>query len=110
MSARVLSLNAARSLKLAEESELEYKSKLLAMDKLALLNEMVAFQEHRSKSGALTPELMVRGKLLFEQMEFAAETEALRLLTRSYRRHLELELREFRRTGRLNTAPEDHRN
>jgi hypothetical protein len=70
------------------------------MDKLELLEEMVRFQQERSSLGELTPSLMVRGKVLFKALEQNAETQELRLLTRSYRRHLEYELTDFlRRRG-----------
>lgn len=92
----VISLNAVRELKNSENEELAYRALILSMDKLALLEEMVRFQEERSKLGHLTPAMMTRGKILFRQLEITAETQELRLLTGSYRRHLEHELREHR--------------
>jgi len=92
---RVISLNAARELKRAETEDYAYQAKILTMGKLELLEEMVEFQELRSRVGKLTPMMMVRGKFLFQALEKNAETEALRLLTRSYRRHLEIELRDY---------------
>ena len=74
------------------ESDLAYKAKILGMDKLELLEEMVRFQEERSRHGHLTPQMMIQGKILFKALEQSAETNELRLLTRSYRRHLEFEL------------------
>jgi hypothetical protein len=76
-----------------ESKELtEYKSMLLQMDKLELMEEMVRFQEWRAREGRLTMEMMQRGIPLFQALENAAETIELRTLTRSYRRHLEFEL------------------
>lgn len=82
-------------MKEAETEEYAYKAKILAMDKLSLLNEMVNFQEEKSLKGSLSPSMMIRGKILFKALEENAETDALRSLSRSYRRHLELELNEY---------------
>ena len=92
----VISLKAARELKNAESEDLAYRAKILGMDKLALLEEMVRFQEERSSLGELTLAMMLRGKFLFRALEETAETQELKLLTRSYRRHLEFELNAFR--------------
>ncbi|MFN7685107.1 MAG: hypothetical protein ACK5QT_06810 [Oligoflexia bacterium] len=80
-----------RALKL-DEAELDYRAKIIAMDKLSLLQEMVNFQQERTQVGELTLSMMIRGKFLFNQLEINAETEELRTLARSYRRHLEHEL------------------
>lgn len=93
----VVSLKAVRDLKHVEAEEMAYRAMILSMDKLALLEEMVRFQEERSKLGHLTPAMMTRGKILFRALEESAETQELRLLTGSYRRHLEHELREHLR-------------
>lgn len=91
----VVSLHAARELKTAETDDHEYHARILGMDKLELLEEMVRFQEERSKLGHLTAQMMLRGKILFKALENSAETQELKLLTRSYRRHLELELSDY---------------
>jgi predicted RNA-binding protein YlxR (DUF448 family) len=91
----VVSLQAVRDIKTAEIEEPEYRAKILCMDKLQLLEEMVRFQEERSQVGHLTAQMMVRGKFLFRALEDAAETQELKLLTRSYRRHLEFELADY---------------
>jgi len=91
----IVFLNAVREVKNAEHSDPEYHARILAMGKLELLEEMVRFQEERSKLGSLTPQMMVRGKHLFKALESTAETQELRLLTRSYRRHLEYELADY---------------
>jgi len=93
--ATVVSLKAARELRRVEEEDLAYQAEILCMDKLELLEEMVRFQEERSEVGHLTPKMMVRGKHLFGALEKVAETKALRMLTGSYRRHLECELKEY---------------
>lgn len=88
----VISLNTVRKIKEAERDDLAYQSQILSMTKLELLDEMVRFQEERSKMGSLTVAMMVRGKHLFKALEDAAETQELRILSKSYRRHLEHEL------------------
>lgn len=90
----IVSLKAVREIKDAE-SDIEYRAKILGMDKLELLEEMVRFQEERSRIGHLTPRMMIEGKILFKALEDSAETNELRILTRSYRRHLEFELAAF---------------
>jgi hypothetical protein len=62
------------------------------MNKMELLEEMVRFQEERSKKDNLSLTMMVRGKILFHALELMAETDELRLLASSYRRHLEHEI------------------
>lgn len=88
----IVSLVAVREQKNAETEELAYRARILSMDKLALLEEMVRFQEERTSLGELTIQMMIRGKHLFKALEESAETNELRSLTRSYRRHLEAEL------------------
>jgi hypothetical protein len=79
---------------------LAFRAKILGMDKLELLEEMVRFQEERSMLGNLTPDMMVRGQVLFKALEDASETPELRLLTRSYRRHLEYEYKSYLNGGK----------
>ncbi|MGZ3697185.1 MAG: hypothetical protein ACXWP5_03750 [Bdellovibrionota bacterium] len=78
----------------AENGDHEYRARILGMDKLELLEEMVRFQEERSRIGYLTLPMMIRGKILFKALEESAETQELKLLTRSYRRHLDYEMTE----------------
>jgi hypothetical protein len=80
-----------------QEAEWAYRSKILAMDKVELLEEMVRYQEERSRRTRHDPAEIIQGQHLFEALEKAAETQELRALARSYRRHLELELREHRK-------------
>jgi hypothetical protein len=91
----VVSIKAVREIREAQAQDEAYRQKILSFDKLELLEEMVRFQEERSRVGELTPTMMVRGKILFQALEESAETQELRLLTRSYRRHLEFELAAF---------------
>jgi hypothetical protein len=93
--ANVVSLKAARELKQSKHEDDAYKAIILNMDKLELLEEMVRFQEERARVGHLTPSMMLRGKILFRALEETAETQELRLLTRSYRRHLDYELTAY---------------
>mgnify|MGYP003353183223 CR=1 FL=1 len=105
--ARVIPITSARRLREREapaaspgtpnEDELEYRAKILGMDKLELLEEMVRFQQERSSRGDLTLEMMGRGRHLFQALEEKAETQELRLLARSYRRHLDHEISARRR-------------
>lgn len=99
---KVISLGAFRELKTAEEQQYAYHAKILAMEKTELLNEMVRFQRERSSKGKLTPEMMIQGKILFTALEKSAETQELQLLTRSYRRHLDFELRAYLDTKKQN--------
>ena len=93
----VVSLKAAREIKEAQKNEEHaYHARILVMDKTELLEEMVRFQEERSQIGHLTLPMMVRGKILFKALEESAETQELKLLTRSYRRHLEYEMTAYR--------------
>jgi hypothetical protein len=99
----VVSLKAVREIKNAQTEDFAYHAQILAMDKLQLLEEMVRFQEERSRVGELTLQMMVRGRILFKALEENAETQELRILTRSYRRHLECELTEYRSKESQNT-------
>ena len=92
----VVSLRAVREIKAAQSEDIDYHARILGMDKLELLEEMVRFQEERSQVGHLTLNMMVRGRLLFKALEENAETQELRILTRSYRRHLDYELAAYR--------------
>lgn len=85
----------SRRKKVSSEVELAYKAMILGMDKQELLEEMVRFQEERTKVGQLTAEMMVNGQCLFKALEEAAETPELQILTRSYRRHLEYEYQAY---------------
>lgn len=91
----IVYLKAAREIRGQSDEDLAYHARILAMDKVELLEEMVRFQEERSKLGHLTLPMMVRGKLLFKALEQSAETHELQLLARSYRRHLECEMAEY---------------
>jgi hypothetical protein len=98
---KVVSLDAARRLRALSDSdeELSYQARVLGMDKLALLEEMVSFQQERSRRGELTIEMMARGKHLFKALEERAETRELQLLAKSYRRHLEHEMSQRLQQG-----------
>ena len=96
---KVVSLSAVREIKKAEQEDPDYERRIAGLDKLQLLEEMVQFQEERSRSGRLSLAMMVRGKILFKALEETAETHELRLLTRSYRRHLDHEMADFLKRG-----------
>lgn len=92
----VVSLKAAREIKEAEHEDHAYRAMILSMDKLELLEEMVRFQEERSRLGQLTLPMMIKGRHLFKALEETAETQELKILTRSYRRHLDYEIQDYR--------------
>lgn len=88
---KIVFLHAVRENRNSEQVDLEYQAKILGMDKLDLLEEMVRFQEERANEGQLTSKLISQGLLLFKALEENAETVELRNLARSYRRHLKYE-------------------
>lgn len=92
----VISLRAFKALKDTECEELAYRARILSMSKVELLEEMVTFQEERKEIGHLSEEMMIRGKHLFRALEETADTQELKILSRSYRRHLEHELASLR--------------
>lgn len=92
----IVNLKAVREIKEAESDDQAYHARILAMDKLELLEEMVRYQEERARLGSLTLTMMVRGRHLFKALEETAETQELLILTRSYRRHLDFELQDYR--------------
>jgi hypothetical protein len=94
--AKVISLEQARRIRelSSRDDEYAYQARILGMDKLSLLEEMVRFQQQRSESGELSIEMMARGKYLFKALEERAESSELKGLARSYRRHLEHEMAE----------------
>jgi hypothetical protein len=69
-----------------------YQMHINRMSKIELLEEMVRFQEERSAKNELSLMMMVRGRILFRALETHAETDELRMLASSYRRHLEHEI------------------
>ena len=71
-----------------------YQMLINRMGKIELLEEMVRFQEERSSKNELSLTMMVRGRILFRALEQNAETDELRMLASSYRRHLEHEIDE----------------
>jgi len=79
-----------------QEAEWSYQSRILAMGKIELLEEMVRYQEERSRRPSRSALQMLQGQHLFSAIEKSAETQELRTLARSYRRHLTLELQQFR--------------
>lgn len=92
MSTNVVLLNVVREIRKIEKGDPAYHALVLSMDKLELLEEMMRFQEARAQIAQLTVPMMVKGQILFKALEACAETDELRALTRSYRRHLKLEL------------------
>ena len=95
---RIMDLAEFRRRKIDTDEEFAYRARILIMEKAQLLEEMVTFQQERSRKGRLTRSMMVRGKHLFKALELRAETHELRILARSYRRHLEFELDELEKS------------
>lgn len=89
---KVVKLSDYRANKVMDSEEETYRAKIKSMRKVELLEEMVRFQEERKQAGGLTMSLMVRGKILFAELENQADSAELKILSRSYRRHLEYEI------------------
>jgi len=98
MSTNVVSLNKIRAIRKAKNRNPAYHARILSMNKVELLDEMMLFQQERSQLGHLSVEMMVRGQILFKALEKSAETKELHQLARSYRKHLQLELEAFLKT------------
>lgn len=113
MKNNVISLKALRDLKNIKDTDPNYELRISKMQKLDLLEEMIRFQEERSKIGQLTLNLMIKGRILFSALENHAETQELKLLSTSYRRHLEYEMKDFMKRreqrSKLPSAYEDHK-
>jgi len=88
----VVSLKDYKLLRDTDAEELAYQARILSMEKVELLEEMVRFQEERKTLGALTPVMMKKGRHLFRALEENADSQELKILSRSYRRHLEYEI------------------
>ncbi len=88
----VIDLVAERNKRGSAQHDPYYQVRIGRMNKIELLEEMVRFQEERSSKGNLSLTMMVRGRILFSALERCAETDELRLLASSYRRHLEHEI------------------
>ena len=95
----VISIRAFKALKDSEAEELAYQARILSMSKVELLEEMVRFQEDRKAEGHLTADLMFKGKHLFKALEECADSQELKILSRSYRRHLDYEIAALREVG-----------
>ena len=90
--ADVIDIVAERNKRGTAKHDPYYQMQINRMGKVELLEEMVRFQEERSAKGNMSLTMMVRGRILFRALEISAETDELRLLTSSYRRHLEHEI------------------
>lgn len=91
----VVSLNVVREMRKVETGDPDYEKRIFHMSKLELLEEMMHFQEERSSLGHLSLKMMIQGQILFKALEDNAETEELKSLSRSYRRHLKYELEAY---------------
>ena len=97
--ASIISLRVLRDLRESRRESLEYETRILRMNKLELLAEMMRFQDERSRNGSLSLTMMVSGQTLFAKLEKMAETPDLRILTGSYRRHLRYEYEQYLRSA-----------
>jgi hypothetical protein len=84
-------LDAARNKKAQQTTDPFYQKRIDSLDMIALLEEMVKYQEQKPKDKEL-PFAMIRGVILFTALEQKCTTEELRLLAGSYKRHLQHEL------------------
>lgn len=94
----VVSLRAFKLSKLIDTEELAYQAKLLDMSKQELLEEMVRFQEERKAAGVMDLAMMTRGKHLFKMLYEQADSAELKILSLSYRKHLEYEIAAAKET------------
>ena len=97
----VVWLDVEREVRRAEQGDPAYEKRIAQMHKLELLDEMMDFQDERTRVGHLTPRMMIRGRILFKTLEARAETRALQVLARSYHRHLKLELEEYLKSQKV---------
>jgi hypothetical protein len=95
MKNEVVSIKAFREIKDQKNAHLEYQTQVAAMDKIQLLEEMTKLQDQRAKQKDLELSEMIKGVALFNMLHKTAETEALKELTRSYLRNLELQIRKY---------------
>ncbi len=93
----IIDIKSERKRRGMESHDVQYQRFINDLSKIELLEEMVRYQEERSQTEHLNLSLIVRGKILFSALEFQAETEELRLLASSYRRHLEHEMTEMQK-------------
>lgn len=60
----VVSLKVVREMKQATKSDPAYHARILSMDKLDLLEEMMRFQMERTQLGHLTLLMMIQGQVI----------------------------------------------
>lgn len=98
----IISLTAERNKRGLVQHDPYYQVQINRMTKIELLEEMVRFQEERTSKGKLSLNMMVRGRILFRALEVTSETDELRLLSSSYRRHLEHEIQDHVKSAQSN--------
>ena len=91
----VVCLDKARALRAVAngttQDDVEYRTRIAKMSGMFLLDEMLAFHEHK-KSNPITPFMLVRGIILFKALSERAYTPELREMTGAYHRQLERDL------------------
>ena len=92
---KIVSLRGYLDVQRAKKAESVYLQRILKMDKLELLEEMIQFQDLRNEEKSLSPNLIIRGQILFNALEEVAETHELKSLTRDYKKHLDQELKNY---------------
>lgn len=90
MSQNVVSLAKFRSDRSVKMEDQAYRAKVASMDKIALMEEMVRWQETRS-AGDRSQLSVVRGRIIFDQLEKTCCTPEMKTLASSYKRQLESE-------------------
>jgi len=98
----IISLTDERNKRGLVQHDPYYQVQINRMTKIELLEEMVRFQEERTAKGKLSLSMMVRGRILFRALEVSSETDELRLLSSSYRRHLEHEIQDHVKSAQSN--------
>lgn len=81
--------------KLAKVILFPRKPRFVYHDKQTLLNQMVDFQERRKAGVKLDITMILEGIELFKSLESTADTEELRVLSKSYFKYLEHELKQL---------------
>lgn len=76
-----------------------YEAKIEKMDMIQVMQEMVEFQQIRTKTGHLTIELIRKGLPLFKRLMDSATTDELRVFASSYYKHLQKEYSVLSKTS-----------
>ena len=89
----VISIKPKLEIAQAKRNNEEYKTRIDAMDKLGLLEEMVSYQEMLAPDNPL--DNILKGLILFRKLQGCAETEELKETVTFYISILEMELKTY---------------